>query len=86
MKQVTTQPWHIAPKGSLSGHIYGLLYIMFHSLVRKIGCGIDKAILDLLYLYELVDNRVDCTWLHIRYFIGYVFDICLQDTIQSTQL
>ena len=26
----------------------GLLYIIFHFIVRNIGCGIDKAILDLL--------------------------------------
>ena len=26
------------------------------------------------------------TYVHIRYFKGYVYHICLQDTIQSTQL
>ena len=26
--------------------IYGIVYIILHFLVRKIGCGIDKAILD----------------------------------------
>ena len=27
---------------------------------------------------------MDFSYLHIRYFIGYVYHICLQDTIQST--
>ena len=62
----------------------GLLYIIYHFLVRNIGCEIDKAILDPLQLYELVDDRVNCTFVHIRYFNGYVYHICLQDTIQST--
>ena len=62
----------------------GPLYIIFHFLVRNIGCGIDKAILDLWYLYELADDRVDFSFVHIRYFIGYVYHIYLQDTIQST--
>ena len=35
-------------------------------------------------LYELVDDRVDFSCVHIRYFIGYVYHICLQDTMQST--
>ena len=40
-KQVTTLPEHMT--------LYmGLLYIIFNSLVWNIGCGIDKAILDLL--------------------------------------
>ena len=47
----------------------GLLYITFHLLVRNIGCGIDKAIMDLLYLHELVDDRVDFRYVHIRHFI-----------------
>ena len=59
----------------------GLLYITYHFLVSNIGCGIDKAILDLLQLYELVDDRFDFTYVHIRYFIGYAYHICLQDTI-----
>ena len=62
-----------------------MLYIIFHFLVRNIGCGIGKAILDLWELYELVDDRVDFSCVHMRYFIGYVYHICLQDTIQSTQ-
>ena len=66
--------------------IYRILYIIFHFLVRNIGCGIDKAILDPWELYELVDDRVDFSYVHIRYYIGYVYHICLQDTIQSTQL
>ena len=33
---------------------------------------------------QLVDDRVDFSYVHIRYFIGYVYHICLQDTIQST--
>ena len=28
---------------------------------------------------------MDFSYVHIRYFIGYVYHICLQDTIQSTQ-
>ena len=60
------------------------MYIIFRSLVRNIGCGKDKAILDVSKLYQLVDDRVDFSYVHIRYFIGYVYDICLQDTIQST--
>ena len=44
----------------------GVLYTTFHFLVRNIGCGTDKAILDLLWLYELVDDRVDFTYVHIR--------------------
>ena len=60
------------------------MYIIFHFLVRNMGCGIDKAILDVWYLYQLVDDRVDFSYVHIRYFIGYVYHICLQDTIQST--
>ena len=27
---------------------------------------------------------MDFSYVHIRYFIGYVYHICLQDTIQST--
>ena len=27
---------------------------------------------------------MDLSYVHIRYFIGYVYHICLQDTIQST--
>ena len=27
---------------------------------------------------------MDFRYVHIRYFIGYVYNICLQDTIQST--
>ena len=27
---------------------------------------------------------MDFAYVHIRYFIGYVYHICLQDTIQST--
>ena len=27
---------------------------------------------------------MDFTYVHIRYFIGYVYDICLRDTIQSS--
>ena len=27
---------------------------------------------------------MDFSFVHIRYFIGYVYHICLQDTIQST--
>ena len=27
---------------------------------------------------------MDFSYVHIRYFIGYVYRICLQDTIQST--
>ena len=59
--------------------------IIFHFLVRNIGCGIDKAKLDVWYLYQLVDDMVDFPYVHIRYFIAYVYDICLQNTIQSTQ-
>ena len=66
-------------------YIYGILYIIFPFLLRNIGCGIDKAILDLLELYQLVDDGVDFSYVHIRYFIGYVYHICLQDTIQSIQ-
>ena len=33
---------------------------------------------------NLPDDRVDFSYVHIRYFIGYVYHICLQDTIQST--
>ena len=62
----------------------GLLYIIFHFLVRNTGCGIDKATLDLSLLYVLVDDRVVFSYVHIRYFIGYVYHITLQDTIQST--
>ena len=58
--------------------------MIFHFLVRNIGCGIDKAILDLWVLYELVDDRVDFSYAHIRYFIGYVYHICLQNIFQST--
>ena len=29
---------------------------------------------------------MDFSYVHIRYFIGYVYHICLQDTIQSTLL
>ena len=29
---------------------------------------------------------MDVTYVRIRYFIGYVYHICLQDTIQLTQL
>ena len=65
--------------------IYGILYIIFHFLVRNIGCGIDKAILDLWELYKLVDDRMDFSYMHIRYFIRYVYHIRLQDTIQSRQ-
>ena len=64
--------------------IYGMVYIIFHFLVRNIGCGTDKAILDACQLYQLVDDRVDFSCVHIRYFIGYVYHIRLQDTIQST--
>ena len=28
---------------------------------------------------------MDLSYVHIRYFIGYVYHICLQDAIQSTQ-
>ena len=28
---------------------------------------------------------MDFSYVHIRYFIGYVYHICLQDTIQLTQ-
>ena len=27
---------------------------------------------------------MDFSYVHIKYFIGYVYHICLQDTIQST--
>ena len=63
----------------------GLLYIIFHSLVRNIGCWIDKAILDFLWLYGFVDDRVDFTYVHIRHFIAYVYHICLLDTIQLSR-
>ena len=62
----------------------GVMYFILLFLVRNIGCGIDKASLDLLKLYESMDDKVDFTYVHIRYFI-YVYHICLQDTIQSTQ-
>ena len=62
-----------------------MLYIIFHFLVRNIGCGINKAMLDLWELYDLVDDRVDFSYVHIRYFIGDVYHMCLQDTIQSTE-
>ena len=64
--------------------MYGIVYIIFHFLVRNIGCGIDKAILDVWQLYQLVDDTVDFSYVHIRYFIGYVYHICLQDTFKST--
>ena len=38
------------PQGSIMWpyiwDICGIGYIIFHSLVRNIGCGIDKAIMD----------------------------------------
>ena len=63
----------------------GPLYIIFRFLVSNIGCRMGKAMLDLLCLYELVADRLDITYVHIRYFIGYVYHICLQDTIQVPQ-
>ena len=64
----------------------GLLYIIFHFLVRNIGCVIHKAILDPSQLYEIVDDRVNFPFVHIRYFKGYVYHICLQDIIQLSKL
>ena len=50
VKQVTTLPEHITLKGTIIWpyiwDIYGIGYIIFHFLVTNIGCGIDKAILD----------------------------------------
>ena len=45
----------------------GLLYVAFHLFVRNIGRDIDKAILDLLSLLELLDARLNIPYLHIRY-------------------
>ena len=63
----------------------GLLYIVFHFLVENTGCGKNKAIPDPLSFAESVEDRVDFLYAHIRYFKGYLYHICLQDAIQSSQ-
>ena len=62
--------------------MYGI--ISFHSFVRNMGCEIDKAIGDPLYLLDFLDARRDFLCVHIRYFSGYQYLTCLQDTIQSS--
>ena len=49
--------------------MYGI--ISFHSFVRNMGCEIDKAIGDPLYLLDFLDARRDFLCVHIRYFSGY---------------
>ena len=78
-----TWPDQVAPRG-LKASSTRKIKPQTSNLVRNIGCGIDKAILDVWYLYQLVDDRVDFSYVHIRYFIGYVYHIRLQDIIQST--
>ena len=62
--------------------MYGI--ISFHSFVRNMGCEMNKAIGDPLYLLDFLDARRDFLCVHIRYFSGYQYLTCLQDTIQSS--
>ena len=44
----------------------------------------DKALGNPFYLLDFLDARRDFLFVHIRYFKGYQYFTCLQDTIQSS--
>ena len=64
----------------------GLLYITFHFFVRNKGYNMDKAIFDSLYLSQSFHPSWNDPYLHIKYCLGHLHLICLQDTTSLQSL